>query len=75
MLFALREALAIVAEEGLENVILRHRMCAKLLYSGLKKMGLEFFVKDEVKRIPTVTAVCVPEGLFWKDVADFAMKT
>ena len=53
-MFALREALAQVCEEGLENLIHRRMNCAKILYKGIAKLGLEFFVKKEEHRLPTV---------------------
>jgi len=40
MVFALREALRLVVEEGLENRMTRHRANAELLWSGLEKLGL-----------------------------------
>ena len=40
MVFALREALRMVAEEGLENVWQRHRANAELLWEGLTELGI-----------------------------------
>jgi alanine-glyoxylate transaminase/serine-glyoxylate transaminase/serine-pyruvate transaminase len=40
MVFALREALRMVAEEGLEARMLRHRANAELLWAGLEELGL-----------------------------------
>ncbi|KAF7280393.1 hypothetical protein GWI33_006086 [Rhynchophorus ferrugineus] len=74
LLFALREALAILAEEGLKNVITRHQECANILYDGLNKIGLELYIKDKCKRLPSVTSVKVPDEVNWRAVADFAMK-
>lgn len=75
MLYGLREALAIVAEEGLQNTIERHVQCAQRLYKGLNDLGLELFVRDPAKRIPTVTAITVPEDVNWQDVTSYTMKT
>merc|ERR1712002_741358 len=40
-LYGLREGLAMVADEGLENCWRRHRLCADHLQSGLRDLGLE----------------------------------
>jgi alanine-glyoxylate transaminase/serine-glyoxylate transaminase/serine-pyruvate transaminase len=40
MVYALREALRIIAEEGLENRFARHRTNAETLWAGLEKLGL-----------------------------------
>ncbi|KAI8516976.1 hypothetical protein Bbelb_055570 [Branchiostoma belcheri] len=71
--YALREGLAKLAEEGLENCISRHQQNALLLHQGLQAMGLELWVKDKAARLPTVTVVRVPEGVNWKDVASYIM--
>ena len=73
-IYALREALAIVSDEGLENIQLRHYRCANKLYKGLENIGLTPFVTDITKRVPTVTTVIVPDGVIWNDVTKFLMK-
>merc|ERR1719400_2334913 len=60
-LYGLREGLAVVAEEGLENCWRRHRLCADHLHFGLA-------------RLPTVTSIKVPEGVNWQAVAGHCMK-
>ena len=60
--YALYEALRIVAEEGLEARWDRHRRNAELLWSGLKDLGLEMHVPLE-HRLPSLTTVRVPEGV------------
>ncbi|XP_071945590.1 alanine--glyoxylate aminotransferase-like [Antedon mediterranea] len=72
--YTLREGLAMLAEEGLENCWTRHSKCALQLHNQLENMGLELFVKDKAVRLPTVTTVKVPDGVNWKDIADFIMK-
>ena len=42
--YAMREALAIVAEEGLDTMWKRHTKLAKQLWQGLAELGLEPFV-------------------------------
>lgn len=73
-MYGLREGLAIVAEEGLENCWRRHRLCADRLQEGLKELGLEMFVPDESARLPTVNTIKVPAGVDWKAVTDYCMK-
>jgi len=73
-LYGLREGLAMVAEEGLENCWRRHRLCADHLHSGLTELGLEMFVSDPKARLPTVNTIKVPEGVDWAAVSGHCMK-
>jgi alanine-glyoxylate transaminase/serine-glyoxylate transaminase/serine-pyruvate transaminase len=59
MNFALREALRIVLEEGLEARFDRHQRNAEALWQGLEKRGLSLHV-NEAHRLPTLTTVVVP---------------
>ncbi len=63
LIFALREALRIVSEEGLEASWQRHRQNQQALIAGLEALGLELFVPDPHDRLPTVTSVRVPGGI------------
>jgi alanine-glyoxylate transaminase/serine-glyoxylate transaminase/serine-pyruvate transaminase len=63
MLYALREALRLVLEEGLEARFARHRRHARALWAGLQAMGLELHVAQEEHRAPPLTTVRVPEGI------------
>jgi aspartate aminotransferase-like enzyme len=47
--YAFREALDIVLEEGLENRIKRHRICADAFYAGLSALGLTPFAKPDAR--------------------------
>ena len=49
-MYGLREGLAMVAEEGLENCWRRHRLAADTLQAGLADLGLEMFVPDPKAR-------------------------
>lgn len=62
MLYALREALRVVLEEGLESRILRHRRNAQALWAGLEAIGLRLHVAEGY-RLPSLTTVRVPEGI------------
>ncbi len=63
IVYALREALRIVFEEGLENGWRRHKQNQIALIAGLEALGLELFVKNAADRLPTVTSVHIPAGL------------
>ena len=60
MVYALREALAIVLEEGLENRIARHKEMHDLLRTGLQNLGLEYIPKNS---LCTLNCVATPEGI------------
>ena len=62
MFYALREALLVIAEEGIENRWERHRRCHKLFVQGIEAMGLRMHVPEE-HRIATLNTVCVPKGV------------
>lgn len=62
MLYALREGLRVIKEEGIKSRIDRHTKHGKALSLGLKAMGVELFGKEENK-LPVVTIVKVPEGI------------
>ena len=62
MNYALREALRIVQEEGLENRFARHRANAELLWNGLESLGLGLLVPLP-NRLPMLTTVLVPSGV------------
>ena len=62
MAYALREALGILTEEGLEASWSRHRDAAEFFWNELEKIGLECHV-DWEHRLPTLTTVKIPEGI------------
>ena len=62
MNFGLREALRLLADEGLDNAWSRHRRNAERLWQGLEQLGLELHVPQEL-RLPTLTTVRIPEGV------------
>lgn len=62
MFYALREALLVIAEEGIENRWERHRRCHQVFVKGILAMGLGFHVPEE-HRITTLNTVCVPKGV------------
>lgn len=70
-LYSLRESLALIAEEGLENSWRRHREVTSYLQERLQELGLQLFVKDPALRLPTVTTVAVPAGYNWRDIVNY----
>ncbi|WP_025821890.1 pyridoxal-phosphate-dependent aminotransferase family protein [Shewanella marina] len=61
-LYALHEALRLLAAEGLENAWQRHQQMHQLLRDGLQQLGLEFVV-DEAYRLPQLNTVYIPQGI------------
>jgi alanine-glyoxylate transaminase / serine-glyoxylate transaminase / serine-pyruvate transaminase len=62
MNFGMREALRLLAEEGLEAAWARHRSNSELLWAGLEALGLELHAPAEL-RLPTLTTVRIPAGV------------
>ena len=62
MNYALREALRLVAEEGLATRFARHRANHEALAAGLASLGLAFASEDG-HRLPMLNAVTVPDGM------------
>ena len=62
LLYAYREALTIMLEEGLQNVFKRHKVCSDALYDGLSAMGLSPFAKKEDRSI-SIVALNYLDGL------------
>ncbi|MFC7019200.1 MULTISPECIES: pyridoxal-phosphate-dependent aminotransferase family protein [Haloarcula] len=60
--YALREALRLVAEEGIERRWERHRAVASALKAGVEAMGLELNA-PEAYWLPSLNTVRVPEGV------------
>ena len=69
LLYAYREALAIMLEEGLENVYKRHKICSDALYSSLSAIGLTPFAKKEDRSI-SIIALNYLDGLEDKTFRD-----
>jgi len=62
LLYGLREALAMLAEEGLENVLARHRRHAEATRLAVRAWGLEVLCKDPARYSSSLTAVLVGAG-------------
>ncbi len=62
MLYAFREALRLIMEEGLENRWQRHAKLAAALRAGLEGLGLELFA-DADYRLNPLTTLVTPDGV------------
>jgi alanine-glyoxylate transaminase/serine-glyoxylate transaminase/serine-pyruvate transaminase len=62
MVYALREALRLVCEEGLEPRFARHRRNAAALIAGFAALGAKPLSADG-QRLPSLNAVTPPEGV------------
>lgn len=62
MFYALREGLAAVRDEGIEQRFARHQQCHIEFVKRVEAMGLKMFVPSG-QRIPTINTVRVPEGV------------
>ncbi|MEW6720849.1 MAG: aminotransferase class V-fold PLP-dependent enzyme [Thermodesulfobacteriota bacterium] len=62
LLFGLREALAMLFEEGLENVYARHRRHAEATRRAARAWGLEILCIDPAEYSPVLTTLLLPSG-------------
>ncbi len=62
LLFGLREALALLTEEGLPGVFQRHARLAEACRRAVRAMGLELLCRDPAEYSNTLTAVVMPPG-------------
>ena len=62
LLFALREAIKMLEEEGLENVFARHKRHAAATRAAAKVWGLDLVCLDPNAYSPALTAVMTPDG-------------
>ncbi|WP_212523492.1 aminotransferase class V-fold PLP-dependent enzyme [Actibacterium sp. MT2.3-13A] len=62
LLYGLIEAVAMLHEEGLENVFARHARHGAATRAAVEAWGLEVLCKVPAHRSPVLTAVMMPEG-------------
>jgi alanine-glyoxylate transaminase/serine-glyoxylate transaminase/serine-pyruvate transaminase len=62
MFFGLREALAMLSEEGIQNVYRRHQRFAEATRRAVNVWGLEMVPREGACRSAALTAIYVPEG-------------
>ncbi|MEA2724738.1 MAG: alanine-glyoxylate transaminase / serine-glyoxylate transaminase / serine-pyruvate transaminase [Gemmatimonadales bacterium] len=74
LLYGLRESLAILMEEGLENVFARHHRLAEGTRQAVKAWGLELCARAPKWHSDTVSAIMVPPGINGAEVIDVAYR-
>ena len=62
LLYGLNEAIAMLMEEGLDNVFARHDRFAEATRRAVRAWGLEVLAVDPAEYSSALTAVLVPEG-------------
>src|SRR5215470_11086266 len=62
LLYGLRESLAMLEEEGLENVFRRHARHGEATRRAARAWGLEINCADEREHSPSLTAIRLPSG-------------
>jgi len=62
LVYALREGLRLLYEEGLENRWMRHKENMQLLVEGIEEIGLTIFT-DREHICPAITAINVPKNV------------
>ncbi len=62
LVFGLKEAIAMLEEEGLENVFARHDRLAEATRRAVRAWGLDFLSVDPHEHSSALTAVMTPEG-------------
>ena len=74
LLYGLRESLAMLFEEGLENVFARHHRLAEGVRAAVTAWGLELCAREPRWNSDTVSAVMVPAGINGAEVIDIAYR-
>ncbi|MDR3487347.1 MAG: aminotransferase class V-fold PLP-dependent enzyme [Bradyrhizobium sp.] len=62
LLFGLKEAIAMLEEEGLDNVFARHKRHSAATRAAVKAWGLETQCQDPHAHSPALTGVAMPDG-------------
>ena len=62
LLYGLREAIAMLLEEGLDNVFARHLRLAAATRAAVNHWGLEVLCQEPQEHSPVLTAVLMPPG-------------
>jgi alanine-glyoxylate transaminase/serine-glyoxylate transaminase/serine-pyruvate transaminase len=62
LLYGLREAIAMLLEEGLDNVFARHQRLAAATRAAVNHWGLEVLCQEPQEYSPVLTAVLMPPG-------------
>jgi alanine-glyoxylate transaminase / serine-glyoxylate transaminase / serine-pyruvate transaminase len=74
LLYGLRESLAMLMEEGLENVFARHHRLAEGTRRAIDAWGLKLCARSPKWHSDTVSAIMVPAGFNGAEVIDVAYR-
>ena len=74
MLYGFKESVAMLLEEGLENVFARHHRLAEATRRAVSAWGLSLCAKAPQWYSDTVSAIMVPDGFNGADVIDVAYR-
>jgi alanine-glyoxylate transaminase/serine-glyoxylate transaminase/serine-pyruvate transaminase len=74
LLYGLREGIAMLLEEGLDNVFARHHRLAEGTRAAVKAWGLQLCAKHPRWHSDTVSAIMVPPGINGAEVIDIAYR-
>ena len=74
MLYGLQESIAMLLEEGLENVFARHHRLAEGTRRAVKAWSLELCARAPKWHSDTVTAIMLPPGVNGAEVIDIAYR-
>lgn len=74
MLYGLRESVAMLLEEGLDNVFARHHRLGEGVRAAVKAWGLELCARAPKSYSDTVSAIMMPPHVKGQDVIDIAYR-
>ncbi|KAF4521876.1 hypothetical protein B566_EDAN008406 [Ephemera danica] len=74
MLYTLREALVVLARDGLTNSWRRHSDSTRQLYEGVGALGFSCFVQRPELRLPTICALVPPANVSIPSVLQHALQ-
>ena len=76
LVYGLREALDMIAEEGLDAIAARHRRLAGAVHAAIdawsRPDGVRFNAVEPAERAVSVTTILTPEGINGEDIRAFA---
>ena len=68
LIVALKTALDMIKEEGLDNIIIRHEKIANGLREAIRAIGLKLFVENDSIASTSITAVLPPDNITVPDI-------
>ncbi|MEA1961155.1 MAG: alanine--glyoxylate aminotransferase family protein [Bacillota bacterium] len=71
--FGLQEALRMMLEEGIEQILTRHKNYRDLVRDSVQEMGLQLLTEDRFAS-PAVTSVLAPEGIGANEIRKYMLE-